>query len=122
MSFQQCVDCKEPVTFKTKFKSVFFGYKPITCPKCGTQHEVDEKYRFVFSLYTVVIPIMLVYFVSEAFLIESRFHQVLLVLLFGVIGVLFAAKKIKFYKAKVQPKDIEKLNEQRKSNKSNKKT
>ncbi|WP_096154899.1 MULTISPECIES: TIGR04104 family putative zinc finger protein [Bacillus] len=114
MSFQHCVDCKEPVTFKTKFKSVFFGYKPITCPKCGTVHEVDERYRFLFSLYTVVIPIMLVYFVSAAWMIESRFQQVLLVLMFGIVGVLFAAKKIKFHKAKFQPKELEELEKKNK--------
>lgn len=103
MGFQHCSNCKKDITFKTRFKSVFFGYRPIICEECGVEHEVDERYRFVYSLYTVLIPILLVYFSSSVFGITSRFIQVLLVLVFGTFGVMYATSKVKYHKSKHQP-------------------
>ncbi|WP_223700540.1 TIGR04104 family putative zinc finger protein [Sutcliffiella deserti] len=104
MSFQQCINCKEKITYKRKLYSIFFGYRPITCESCGTVHEVDERYRFIFSLYTIMIPIILVYMVTGMFEIESRFIQVLFVLLFATIGVLYTASRITYHKSKYQQK------------------
>jgi CXXC-20-CXXC protein len=108
MSFQHCVNCKEKVTYNTKIKSIFFGYRPITCKSCGTIHEVDERYRFLFSLYTVMIPIILVYTITAMFGIDSRLIQVLFVILFASIGVLYTGSRINYHKSKYQPVDIDK--------------
>ncbi|CAG9620592.1 TIGR04104 family putative zinc finger protein [Sutcliffiella rhizosphaerae] len=103
MSFRQCPNCKEKMNYKTKLTSVFFGYRPITCSNCGIVYEVDEKFRFILSLYTVMIPIILVYSFSAAAGIHSRWIQVLLVLALGTLGVLYAATKVRYNKAKHQP-------------------
>ncbi|MGD6833644.1 TIGR04104 family putative zinc finger protein [Sutcliffiella halmapala] len=103
MSFQQCLSCKEKITYSEKLASIFFGYRPITCSACGTVHEVDERYRFLFSLYTVMIPIILVYILTAMFGIESRLVQVLLVLLLASGSVFYAGSRINYHKSKVQP-------------------
>ncbi|MCA1319222.1 hypothetical protein LC085_04785 [Bacillus tianshenii] len=103
MSFQQCISCKEEISYSEKLASIFFGYRPITCKACGTVHEVDERYRFLFSLYTVMIPVILVYLLTAIFGIESRLAQVSMVLLFASISVFYAGKRINYHKSKVEP-------------------
>lgn len=103
MSFQQCLSCKEKITYSEKLASIFFGYRPISCRACGTVHEVDERYRFLFSLYTVMIPIILVYIITAMFGIESRLVQVLLVLLLASGSVFYSGTRINYHKSKVQP-------------------
>ncbi|WP_078381265.1 TIGR04104 family putative zinc finger protein [Sutcliffiella halmapala] len=103
MSFHQCENCNENVKYKTKLWSVFFGYRPITCKTCGIVYEVDERYRFLFSLYTIMIPIILVYMITAIFGIESKLIQVLFVLVLATISVFYAANRIGFHKSKYQP-------------------
>jgi CXXC-20-CXXC protein len=107
MSFHQCPNCKEEIKYKTKLFSVFFGYRPVTCENCGTVYEVDEKFRFLLSLYTVMIPVILVYSISAMAGLDTRWIQVLMVLIFGSIGVLYAATKVRYHKAKHQPVKVE---------------
>lgn len=107
MSFQQCLNCNEKVTYSKKLASIFFGYRPISCKACGTVHEVDERYRFIFSLYTVMIPVIVVYFFTSMFGIESRLVQVLLVLLLATGSVFYAGTIINYHKSKIQPKNKE---------------
>ncbi|QFT88550.1 hypothetical protein FIU87_07845 [Bacillus sp. THAF10] len=102
MSFHQCPNCKENVHYKTKLFSVFFGYRPISCKRCETVYEVDEKFRFILSLYTVMIPIILVYSFSAVAGIHNRWVQVISVLLLATIGVLYSATKVRYHKAKHQ--------------------
>jgi CXXC-20-CXXC protein len=108
MSFQQCSTCKENVSYSAKLTSIFFGYRPITCKVCGTVHEVDERYRFLFSLYTVMIPIIVIYVITAMFGIESRLAQVFLVLLLASIGVFYTGSRINYHKSKIQPTKKEK--------------
>ncbi|MGM0836627.1 MAG: TIGR04104 family putative zinc finger protein [Bacillota bacterium] len=108
MSFQQCSNCKENVRYSTKLTSIFFGYRPIICKACGTVHEVDERYRFLFSLYTVMIPIIVIYIITAMFGIDSRLAQVLLVLFLGSVGVLYTGSRINYHKSKIQPINKEK--------------
>lgn len=104
MSFQQCPNCKEEVRYKTRLNSVFFGYRPIKCEGCNTIYEVDEKFRFILSLYTVLIPILIAYMLSAMLgILHTRWSQVLIVLIFGSIGVFYAATKVRYKKSKQQP-------------------
>ncbi len=103
MSFHQCPNCKEEVQYKTRLKSVFFGYRPIKCEGCDTIYEVDEKFRFLLSLYTVLIPILIAYMLSAMLgILHTRWSQVLIVLVFGSAGVLYAATKVSYKKSKQQ--------------------
>lgn len=108
MAFHHCENCKEQVSYKTRLKSVFWGYRPITCEGCGIVYEVDERYRFLFSMYTIMIPIILVYIITAMFSIDSKFTQVLFVLAFASISVLYAARSIGYHKSKHQPAEEEK--------------
>lgn len=109
MSFHQCPNCKDEVTYKTRLKSVFFGYRPIKCEGCNTNYEVDEKFRFLLSLYTVLIPILIAYMLSAMVgILHTRWSQVLIVLIFGSAGVFYAATKVRYKKSKLQPLEDEK--------------
>ncbi|KPB03981.1 TIGR04104 family putative zinc finger protein [Bacillus sp. CHD6a] len=104
MSFHQCPNCQEEIKYKTKLTSVFFGYRPIKCKSCGTVYEVDEKFRFILSLYTVLIPILIAYMLSAMMgVLHTRWSQVLIVLVFGSAGVFYAATKVRYRKSLQQP-------------------
>ncbi|TYS70939.1 hypothetical protein FZC76_03325 [Sutcliffiella horikoshii] len=104
MSFHQCPNCQEVIKYKTKLTSVFFGYRPIKCESCGTVYEVDEKFRFILSLYTVLIPILIAYMLSAMMgVLHTRWSQVLIVLVFGSAGVFYAATKVRYRKSLQQP-------------------
>ena len=57
----KCKNCSEPFSWKSIRRSIFFGYKPLTCESCGSVHYVSFWTRILVSVFTTTVPLFLVF-------------------------------------------------------------
>lgn len=60
---QECQKCSKQFTWKYIIKSKWFlvGYKPIECDSCNTKHYVNSTTRWIYSILTIGVPLLLFY-------------------------------------------------------------
>ena len=60
---QKCQKCSKQFTWKNIIKSKWFlvGYKPIECDSCHTKHYVSTTTRWIYSILTIGVPLLLFY-------------------------------------------------------------
>lgn len=57
----KCQECASPFTWKSVEKSLFLGYKPITCSRCQRVHDVSFITRIVLVGFTTTLPLLLLF-------------------------------------------------------------
>lgn len=57
----KCKNCSEHFSWKAVMKSLFFGYKPLTCESCGSVHYVSFWTRILNSALITLFPLILVF-------------------------------------------------------------
>lgn len=64
MRVQKCENCGTQFRYKSVQKSIWSGYKPVICFKCGAIHEFRFIYRLVVST-VIVLPIFFTGWISS---------------------------------------------------------
>ncbi|WP_174616093.1 TIGR04104 family putative zinc finger protein [Virgibacillus ihumii] len=77
MILQKCVGCDYHFKWRTLYKGLMIGYKPIQCHRCGTKHKVTFSTRLRVACLTTVPLILLAYFmVPEVFIMSVPFSLI----------------------------------------------
>lgn len=58
---QKCQKCENQFTWKSMEKSLFWGYKPITCSRCHNAHYVGFWTRIGLSGSMTMVPMVLLF-------------------------------------------------------------
>ena len=56
MAVQNCENCGTRFNYMDLQKSLWTGYKPINCKKCGAKHVWGNWYRIIFAVL-IVLPV-----------------------------------------------------------------
>lgn len=90
---QKCENCNEQFSWSKIYKSFMWGYKPIDCDKCGTEHRITIFGRFTFVFLTIVPMLFFTNFLSP-------FDNFIVTLVIGIsiliIGSLFTPYFVKY--------------------------
>ncbi|MFD2751511.1 TIGR04104 family putative zinc finger protein [Virgibacillus siamensis] len=62
MILQKCVGCDYQMRWRTIYKSLMLGYRPIQCHKCGMKQKVTSATRIRVGLLSVVPTFILIWY------------------------------------------------------------
>ncbi|WP_170132883.1 TIGR04104 family putative zinc finger protein [Saliterribacillus persicus] len=87
---QKCDKCNTPFSWSKIYKSFVLKYKPITCNKCGTEHNITKLGRLAFVFCTIVPFFIFVNFLAS-------FENFILTLVIGLIILLLGSLLAPFF-------------------------
>lgn len=67
ITVQKCQKCENQFTWKSMEKSLFWGYKPITCSRCHSTHYVSFWTRIILAGSITMIPLGLMFMIIIPF-------------------------------------------------------
>ncbi|WP_412729384.1 TIGR04104 family putative zinc finger protein [Cytobacillus praedii] len=78
---QKCKNCNTQFRWSTKYKSFWWGYKPIKCENCNAEHGIIVRVRIIFVSLTILPMLVFGFFLSpfdSAFVTDLFLHHTLL--------------------------------------------
>ncbi|WP_179295490.1 TIGR04104 family putative zinc finger protein [Bacillus sp. FJAT-45350] len=67
MSKQKCTKCEHDLSWKAIQGSFLRGYRPISCPECGTEHKVKEHSKLIVAVLVAFPPVFFILVLASAF-------------------------------------------------------
>jgi CXXC-20-CXXC protein len=91
LGIQKCEFCGEQFRWIEIQKNISWGFKPILCKKCGLKHNVTFQSRRTFGIFTGIIALFILLFLS-GFPLGIRLTISLFLMLIHVILFPYYAK------------------------------
>ncbi|KGR77708.1 TIGR04104 family putative zinc finger protein [Ureibacillus manganicus] len=83
MGIQYCNECNKKLSWSSKVKSIWLGYKPIQCEGCKKEYRIEFKTRYKATLYMIIPLFIFAKILSSTFILPTIYFFGT-VLLFGV--------------------------------------
>lgn len=87
ITVQKCQKCENQFTWKSMEKSLFWGYKPITCSRCDSTHYASFWTRIVLSGLITMVPMGLLFLRMVSLRMEYMEYWIAFYLLWAALVV-----------------------------------
>lgn len=94
-SMQKCKNCNMQFSWVNIYKSFWWGYKPIECETCNTEHRITVLGRIIFVSLTILPMLVFGYFFSPFYHAFATMGVGIAIL---IIGSLFTPYMVKYKK------------------------